>query len=418
MSNATAVNTFQHVVLDNGLTIIGEHQPGAKSLAMGYFVRTGSRDEVLSSELSESGVSHFLEHMMFKGSASLAASDINQQFDDIGAKYNASTSEELTCYYGAVLPEYQPQLLHLFTEMMQPALRQEDFDTEKEVILEEIEMYQDQADIVLYDALRPWFYGNHPSGQSILGSSASIRALTREAMADYCRRRYAPNNLVLAITGNYDWQALYSQVKQATTHWQPAEIGRRYQPHHPKPQAQTLIQPRFHQRYCGLMAPGVSIQDSLHYAADILAAIIGDDDNSRLYWGLVDQGLAETASLSHSGEDGGGHYYGLLVSQPEQAQEVLETALGVLQQVQHQGITSDELRRNQRKIAVAEVLRAETPYGRLFPFALDYLDNHEYVSVQTCVDRVMAVTVADLEHLLSKRPFDVMSVMGLGAEAP
>jgi predicted Zn-dependent peptidase len=130
---------FLHTVLDNGLTVIGEYNPAALSMAAGYFVRTGGRDE--SRELS--GVSHFLEHMLFKGTARRSAADVNREFDEIGADYNASTSEENTIYYGAVLPEHQHPLVDLLTDMMHPALPQEDYDTEKKVIQEEIALYKD-----------------------------------------------------------------------------------------------------------------------------------------------------------------------------------------------------------------------------------------------------------------------------------
>jgi predicted Zn-dependent peptidase len=400
---------FQETKLANGLTIIGEHNPQAKSLALGYFVRTGARDEVGA----ESGVSHFLEHMLFKGSENIGSDAINQTFDNIGAKSNAFTSEEVTCYYGAVLPEQQGKLAGLLSEMMQPALRQSDFDTEKGVILEEIQMYQDQPDIVLYDALRPMYYGNHPSGQSILGTLESVTALSRAQMLNYYRRRYAPNNLTLAVAGNYDWDALLSQITVLTKDWQAAEIGRVYPDHQPQSSSKEHNSEAFHQAYIGLMAPGVSIQDPRRYGADILAEIIGDDENSRLYWALVDSGLAETASLGHSPEDQTGHYSATLICDSEQAELVLAKAQAVLQDVQINGVTAQELSRFQRKLAVSTVLRGETPYGRLFPFALDYLDNREYVSLETTIERIMAVTLQDLHDLLALRPFDTTTVLSL-----
>ena len=131
---------FQEARLQNGLTIVAEPNASSASAAMGFFVRTGSRDE--TPEVW--GVSHFLEHMMFKGTEVRSAHDFNEAFDGIGANWNAATSQEKTVYYGAVLPEYQEQLLGLLAELMRPALRQEDFDLEKQVILDEIAVYEDQ----------------------------------------------------------------------------------------------------------------------------------------------------------------------------------------------------------------------------------------------------------------------------------
>ena len=152
---------FLQTTLQNGLTVIGERNPQTKSLALGYFVRTGSRDE--SADVS--GVSHFLEHMMFKGNQRFSPQDINREFDRIGAKYNAFTSEEVTAYHGAVLPERQSELLEILTNLMRPSLRQEDFDMEKNVILEEIEMYKDRPSFAVFDALRPLYFRDHPLGE-------------------------------------------------------------------------------------------------------------------------------------------------------------------------------------------------------------------------------------------------------------
>ncbi|MCA9018899.1 MAG: insulinase family protein, partial [Planctomycetaceae bacterium] len=138
---------FHKAQLDNGLQIIAELNPNAHSVAIGYFVRTGSRDETDA----VSGVSHFLEHMAFKGNEKYSADDVNRIFDEIGANYNASTSEEITLYYGSFLPEYVETAMELLSTLIYPTLRQEDFDIEKKVILEEIGMYDDLHSFTAYE---------------------------------------------------------------------------------------------------------------------------------------------------------------------------------------------------------------------------------------------------------------------------
>src|SRR5690554_1910970 len=191
-------------------------------MAVGYFVDTGSRDE--TPEIA--GVSHFLEHMMFKGSDRRSAADINREFDELGASYNAYTSEERTVYYGAVLPESQEPLVDLLSDLMRPALRQEDFDIEKNVILEEIAMYQDMPLHRVFDAAMPGYHAGHPLGNSVLGTARSITDLNREQMLAYFGRRYAPDNLILAAAGNLDWDALVSQASELTRTWTPSGAGR------------------------------------------------------------------------------------------------------------------------------------------------------------------------------------------------
>src|SRR5205823_12213907 len=172
--------------LANGLEIIAEPSPSARSVALGFFVRTGARDE--TAEVS--GVSHFLEHMVFKGTPHRTALDVNRDFDRIGAHYNAYTSEENTVFYAAVLPEYLPDAVDILADILRPSLRTEDFDMEKNVIIEEIGMYEDQPVWSAYDNAKREHFADHPLGQSILGTVASIQALKRDQMHEYFERRY------------------------------------------------------------------------------------------------------------------------------------------------------------------------------------------------------------------------------------
>ena len=154
---------FQIATLDNGLTILAEVNPDAHTAAAGLFVKTGTRDE--PGQLM--GVSHFLEHMMFKGTARRSADDVNRDFDRIGANYNASTSQETTNYWAHVLPEFLPDAIDLLADILRPALRQEDFDMEKNVILEEIGMYADRPFWVAYEHAMARFFAGHPLGRRI-----------------------------------------------------------------------------------------------------------------------------------------------------------------------------------------------------------------------------------------------------------
>src|SRR5688572_7335543 len=161
---------FHTHTLPNGLQLVGETIPSARSAAVGFFVKTGSRDE--TPEVA--GVSHFLEHMVFKGTPRRTALDVNCDFDRIGANYNAFTSEENTVFYAAVLPEYVPQAVDILADILRPSLRGEDFEGEKKVILEEIAMYEDQPMWCAYDHAKKAYFADHPLGNSVLGSVASI----------------------------------------------------------------------------------------------------------------------------------------------------------------------------------------------------------------------------------------------------
>src|SRR5271170_2070251 len=202
--------TFHRAQLSNGLQIIAEANPDAHSFAAGFYVNTGSRDE--SAEIN--GVSHFLEHMMFKGSSKYSWEDVNRIFDEMGANYNAYTSQENTAYFANVLPEFTERTIEHLSQLLRPAIRQADFDTEKKVILEEIAMYLDEPGHRIYEALMKAHFAGHPLSMSVLGTAATIRKLDRRQMVEYFRRRYGPGNTILAAAGKVDFKRLVALAKK------------------------------------------------------------------------------------------------------------------------------------------------------------------------------------------------------------
>src|SRR5438105_2377592 len=207
--------TFQQKQLSNGLDIVSEINPDSHSVALGLFVKTGARDE--SADIN--GVSHFLEHMMFKGSTKYGWEDVNRIFDEIGARYNAFTSQEMTAYYANVLPEFTERAVEHLSHLLRPAIRVEDFTTEKKVILEEIAMYLDDPGHRLYENLMESHFGNHPLSMSVLGTSASIQKLQQPQMAEYFNRRYGPGNMVLVATGKLDFNEIVRLAEKYMGAW-------------------------------------------------------------------------------------------------------------------------------------------------------------------------------------------------------
>src|SRR3954469_8503028 len=202
--------TFHYKQLSNGLDVIAEVNPDSHSFAARLFVKTGSRDE----PPAVNGVSHFLEHMMFKGSSKYTWEDVNRIFDEMGAKYNAFTSQEMTAYYANVLPEFTEKAMEHLSHLLRPAIRTSDFETEKNVILEEIAMYLDDPGHRLYERLMEVHFGNHPLSLSVLGSAESIQKLQRDQMANYFTARYGPGNMVLSVTGRLDFSEIVSLAEK------------------------------------------------------------------------------------------------------------------------------------------------------------------------------------------------------------
>ena len=400
---------FDFVTLENGLTVLGEAQPQARSVAVGYFVRTGSRDE----GPLEGGLSHFLEHMAFKGTPQMDTLELNRRFDALGASVNAFTSEEVTAYHAATLPEHAPELLELLTGLLRPALRPSDFELEKAVILEEIEMYDDMPESRLFDLLRPQFYAGHPLGNSVLGSRSSVASLTPQAMLEYHTRRYSPNNLTLAFAGKYDWHALLEQVRTLTASWTPQGVGRTYPALKPRSSVTLHPDPNLSRALMGMMFPGLKATDPRRLASSVLAEVLGGE-NGRLHWALLDTGLADEASFSHQDGDGLGHFEGYLSCDPERAAQCLEIYDGVLEQITREGVGEAELRRAKNKLAVGTALRDDTPYPRLFALGLEYLYTAQLVSTEDMVRQVRAVTLEEVNALLEQKPFAVRALTALG----
>jgi predicted Zn-dependent peptidase len=391
---------FREQILGNGLEVVAECAPEAYSAAVGFFVKTGSRDEPV--ELA--GVSHFLEHMVFKGTASRTADDVNRQFDEMGAQYNAFTSEESTVFHAAVLPEQRSAAVELLADILRPALRRDDFDTEKQVIVEEIRMYEDQPPFGAEDKCRAAYFGRHPLGQSVLGSLDSVGGLSLAAMQDYFRRRYSPGNIVLVGAGKIDFPALVDDARRYCGHWEPSEASRSVGPAAPQAGFQALYRESATQQYAVLMSSGPDALDADRYSAKLLATILGDDTGSRFYWELIDSGLAEQASLTHYEHEGAGLFITYLSCEPALAVANLERIRRIFDESHSGGVTPQELAQAKSKINSRVVLTGERPHGRLFAVGADWVQRRQYRSVRDDLEAVAAITRDDVHAVLAKYP--------------
>lgn len=387
---------FKHRQLDNGLTIIGEVNPPAQSVSVGFFVRTGSRDETPA----VSGVSHFLEHMLFKGTETLSAQDVNEAFDRLGAKFNAFTSEENTVYYAAVLPEYLEPVADLWMQLMRPSLRDDDFNMEKNVILEEIAMYKDLPQFDVMDQGKTLHFGSHPCGSSVLGSDESISALLADNMRDYFEHRYAPNNMTLACCGNFDFDALCRLAQEKCAHWKPADAPRTLTACGGTFEQKSIQNPNLVRQHLCLLSPAVSMQDPRRYAASLLSSIIGDSTGSRYYWALVDPALAETAAMQCESMDGTGVFYSYIACNPDNLGKVVDVLDGLYRDLAADGVTQAELDAARNKLLSAMTLQSEQPMGRLVNLGFNWVYNQEYCSVAEDVRRMKAVTLKEIEELI------------------
>lgn len=405
--------TFRHCVLKNGLTIIAEESPAAHSAAAGFYVKTGARDE----GRPVMGVSHFLEHMMFKGTDDLSAEDLNRAFDEIGARNNAFTSNEMTCFYAHVLPERLPRGLDLLGRMMRPALKQTDFDTEKGVILEEIAMYKDNPFFVLYEAAVEQHFGEHPLSHRVLGTTQSITALSSLQMRSYFASRYAADSTVLALAGKLDFDAVCEMAEALCGYWPPTGFSRDNAPPRIVGGEITLRKESVNRGYLLALCEAPSISDERRYAAALLAMVLGAPDNSRLHWALIESGLAEQAQASFDPHDGFGEFFVFATGDPGRLDEIWEIILREMRGL-IDSLTPDDLERLRNKMVTGATVGGEKPQDRMHRLGRLWTYLGKYSSLEDELERIGAVTLDDLRGVCEAFPLEPRTIGRLLPESP
>ena len=394
-----------------GPEIVVLNDPDAFTASFGWFVKTGARDE----QLEVAGVSHFLEHMVFKGTNRRTAEEVNRELDHLGAQSNAYTSEDSTVFYASVLPECQAHAVDLLTDLMQPLLREEDFETERQVILEEIAMYDDQPPYGAFERVTELFFGDHPLSTRVLGTTESVSDLLASQMKDYHRARYTRENMFLVASGKIDFTQLVEYVAEATVNWPSHAIVR--QPLLPTYGSGEILIEResTHQHYAAQLWPGVSCNAPERYALRMLCSVLADEGGSRLFWELIDTGRAETATLWPQFFDECGCVVGYLCCAPEDADENEEILRKVIEQTLRDGVTQKEIDLARNKIASSLILSDERPSNRLFALGQSWLNRKNYEPLDVVLGRYASVTADDMMAIAEqtlRQPCATVKVVG------
>ena len=307
-----------------------------------------------------------------------------------GAQFNASTSEENTVFYAAVLPEYLVEVTGLWTELMMPALRDEDFNIEKNVIKEEIAMYKDLPSFDVMDRCRSLHFDGHPCGNSVLGSEESVSNLTAEQMRGYFVERYTPNNMALVFAGNFDWEQACGVAESSCNKWQKQAVKRKLEHCRGSKKKQRLEKSNLAREHICLMSPGVSAQDPGRFAASLLGVIVGDNVGSRFFWELVDKALAETATMQFGPMDGTGTFCSYIRCSSENVGKVLDIVRDIFAALSNTGITEDELRKAKNKVLSALVIENELPMGRLSHLGSNWIYLEQYRTIEDDINAIKA----------------------------
>ncbi len=400
--------------LSNGLQILAEHMPDFESVAVAFHVRTGARDEA---DPRLYGVSHFLEHMVFKGTEKRSAEEISLAFNNIGAEFNAFTSLEQTFYYARILGENLAPAIELLADMMRPRLDADEFNTERGVIIEEIARSEEVPARQAYRWLMKHYFGDYPLGREVLGSRESIGAMDVEWMRDYWQQRYSANNLILTVAGNFQWDQVVELAERYCANWQSGEAGRARQPYAPA-SALTAVctKEKLQQEQILLAFPSLGLEDPDYYAMELACMVLGDGSGSRMFWNIHQKGLAEAAVAGLMAFDGTGLVELYATTSPAHAPEVLRLMQDELKALVEEGVHEDELRRAKDKLISQIVLNAEHTTSRMQSLPVTWLSEGKLKSAEDEVADVEAVTVEQVRQTLAR--FPVMEKLVVTAYGP
>jgi predicted Zn-dependent peptidase len=416
---ASGGSSVRRSVIPSGVRILTEHVPGSQSVSVSFSVAVGSRDETNN----HFGSTHFLEHLLFKGTKTRTAMDIAVAFDSVGGSSNASTGKEHTSYYAKVQDKALPIAVEVIADMLTSSLIDEtEFENERPVILEELAMNDDDPQDVVHEAFSSAVLGDHPLGRPIGGTIETITAVSRAAVWEHYQNNYRPQDLVVAAAGSVDHQELIKLVEQglATAGWDlglqakpvprrllnPAQISRGSKLnviHRPISQVNIMVG-----------SEGLYVDDPRRYAMGVLNTVLGGGMSSRLFQEIREKrGLAYSVYSFNQGYSDAATFGLYAGCSPAKAKEVTELMIAELDKVAQSGITSEELALARGNISGSLALKFETNQARMSRLASAEIVAGEFMDLDETIERFAAVELSQVQALaqdLLKLPRSIVAV--------
>jgi predicted Zn-dependent peptidase len=402
----------------SGLRVVTERMPGVRSVALGFWVQAGSRDE----PPPISGSSHFLEHLLFKGTKTRSARDIAEAFDAVGGELNAFTAKEFTCFYSRTRDRDLPMAVEHLTDMLQRSvILERDFQSEKQVILEEINVHEDTPDDLIHDLFTEALWPKHPLGRPVLGTKRSIRAATRDKVRRYYRRHYVPGNIVVVAAGNLQHEQLMDLLSsgidtgpvrsEGPANWNLRKTGRA-----PQPSGRLVVKRRdTEQAHICVGTSGLSRNDDDRFAFGVVNNAIGGGMSSRLFQEVREKrGLAYSVYSYHSMYAEAGIFSAYAGTTPARAKEVLSIVRAQLEEVGEKGLTPEEFERAKGHMRGSLVLSLEDPGGRMSRLGKSEISQGETLTVNQLLSRIAAVTPDDARRAAERVLSQPMTTTVLG----
>ena len=389
-SNTVSKSRYSSTVLSSGLRIVVEEIPSAASVAVGFFVETGSRNE--PPELM--GVSHFLEHMSFKATKKRSALEVNLALDDMGSHANAYTSWERTVFYAQVLPEFMSSAVNLIAEMIDPAFLVSDFDCEKNVILEEIEMYNDRPESLLFDEIMQARFSPHPLSGRILGTRETIQNLTHEMMKQYHSERYHPSRIVLAVSGAVraeDVETVAEKLALGSNKATTFSAGNNTLPKN-KAKCSRIREGDMQEQFMAVWEGPSYKKHRALYIAGMLGILLGDEEGSRLSWSLTHTGLVQSIEAGVVAFTDTGLFYAGFASLPENFSKCREILFDEIKRIKDKPPNKSEFERAKTKFASRTILSSESTQGRMMGIGVDELTRQPHLNLEEELKLILSIT--------------------------
>lgn len=389
---------FDQKTLSNGLRIIGKRIPHFRSVSVGLWLGAGSQYETIG----EAGVSHFLEHMVFKGTEKRSARKIAEEMDAVGGQLNAFTAKECTCFYAKVVDEHLPLALDVISDLVVgPVFDAGEMEKEKGVVLEEISMAEDTPEDVVHELLMMANFGDQPVARPILGTEDSVSGLSRKDLVNYWKRMYRPQNAVLSIAGNYEWEAVVAMAEELLGKWAPEGFEKQPCVTHAVQPASLTREKDIEQVHICLGYPGLILGDDRNYELSIFNSVFGGAMSSRLFQKIREEsGMAYSVYSYPNAYTDAGLLSVYAATNPDTANAVYEMILEEARKLTETGLTPEEFAMAREQLKAGYILGSESTSARMQSIGRRMLLMNATRTESETIDRINAIKFDDVNALM------------------
>lgn len=389
---------FDQITLSNGLRIIGERIPHFRSVSVGIWLGAGSQFEVPD----EAGVSHFLEHMVFKGTEKRSARKIAEEMDAVGGHLNAFTAKECTCFYAKVVDEHLPLAMDVLADLVTaPTFDAAELEKEKGVVIEEIAMSEDTPEDLVHEILMLANFGDQPVARPILGNEERISTYVRDDLVSYWKRMYRPQNAVLALAGNYDWDSVVALAETLLGKWSPEGFEKRTCVTNSVKPTLLTREKDIEQIHICLGFPGLTLGDNQNYELSLFNSVFGGAMSSRLFQKIREErGAAYTVYSYPNAYTDAGMLSVYAGTNPDAAVEVYGMILEEARKLAAEGLTEDEFVMSREQLKSGYILGLESTSARMQSIGRRMLLMNETRTETQVIDRVNAIRLDDVNTLM------------------